>query len=222
MNYVIDRKVTPDIADAIEFVLPAVSDDKTRYSMNGVYFGDLDDNVAIVATDGRRLHRVLVSRERFEAAGLAHTLEPREHSKGSSTAGSIWMIEKTRTGFVLASEVNGRFPDWNRVIPSEDSVQEVCKTILPKPKRGADRSKYLIFSQEVIKVAHLTKSFFNLRYLEDMAVDGREWKVSANMTKIDENNPSLLSPIRFDSDDWLAVIMPCVHPDGFAFGGKTY
>ena len=60
MNYVIDRKVTPDIADAIEFVLPAVSDDKTRYCMTGVYFGDLDDNVAIVATDARRLHRVLV------------------------------------------------------------------------------------------------------------------------------------------------------------------
>ena len=73
----------PDIDDSSFFAVPAdefrrmisqtvfaVSDDETRYFMNGVYFERLQDGLAMVATDGRRL--AYIKRDIVEEIGRAH------------------------------------------------------------------------------------------------------------------------------------------------------
>lgn len=217
MTNVIERRETSAIADIIEFVLPAVSDDDTRYFMTGVYFELEGDEVHIVATDGRRLHRGTVSLESFTAAGLEHVLQERKY-----TTGSIWHVEKTKTGYVLAREIEGQFPNWRRVIPTTEATEDVGEVTIPKPSRGANHHKYLPFSQAAFEIAHRTRSFFNIRFLEDMASDQRAWRIRADLSKIGTDQgahrvETLQTAIRFDCDHLQAVIMPCVVPDGFTF-----
>ncbi|MBP5451410.1 MAG: DNA polymerase III subunit beta [Treponema sp.] len=109
----------------------AVSEDETRYFMNGVYFEKKDDKLNLVATDGRRLSfaskSLLAGVSDFPAA-IVHPKILNIISKRSPDEGniSIAVVDKMiffrfgtyKFGSVL---LEGQFPNYARVIPENQA-----------------------------------------------------------------------------------------------------
>ena len=109
----------------------AVSEDETRYFMNGVYFEKKDDKLNLVATDGRRLSfaskSLLAGVSDFPTA-IVHPKILNIISKRSPDEGniSIAVVDKMiffrfgtyKFGSVL---LEGQFPNYARVIPENQA-----------------------------------------------------------------------------------------------------
>ncbi|QQO10015.1 DNA polymerase III subunit beta [Breznakiella homolactica] len=120
-----------DFKDMIQQTVFAVSDDETRYFMNGVFFEKQDSHLTMVATDGRRL--AYISKEAgsdikdFEGI----IIPPKILSLIMKRAGdegpvSISVTDKTifiQFGSYHLSSVliEGQFPNYRRVIPESQS-----------------------------------------------------------------------------------------------------
>lgn len=120
------------LAEALTHARPAMSNEETRYYLNGVQFerradDDGADALFVVATDGHRLHHVrLAAPEGCEA--LADSIVPRkavpiiqtlcaESRVDVAFAPGKMRIEAGET--VLVSKlIDGNFPDWRRVLPA--------------------------------------------------------------------------------------------------------
>jgi DNA polymerase-3 subunit beta len=118
-----------DLKEMIEQTIFAVSDDETRYFMNGVYMEKADGGLVLVATDGRRLS--FVKRE-FEAniPEFKGVIVPPKVlalvAKRAPDEGivEIAVTEKSifiRFGTYRISSVliEGQFPNYQKVIPGE-------------------------------------------------------------------------------------------------------
>jgi DNA polymerase III subunit beta len=105
----------------------AVSDDETRYFMNGVYLEYVDGRLMMVATDGRRLSHVAKTVD-GEVAPFPGVIVPpkvlnmvRKQASGEGTV-RIAVTEKS-VYFDLDSQklssslIEGQFPNYQRVIP---------------------------------------------------------------------------------------------------------
>ncbi|OJF76573.1 MAG: DNA polymerase III subunit beta [Treponema sp. CETP13] len=116
-----------EFKDMVTQTIFAVSDDETRFFMNGVYFEKKDDNLILVATDGRRL--AFISKPVFQGID---TFEPAivppkilsSILKHASSEGniSIAIIEKMIffkfDSYSFSSVlIDGQFPNYSRVIP---------------------------------------------------------------------------------------------------------
>lgn len=107
----------------------AVSEDETRYFMNGVYFEKKEDNLVLVATDGRRLayasKTVLGGVMDFPSA-IVHPKVLNIVAKHASDEGNISvaivdkMIFFRFANYELSSTLlDGQFPNYQRVIPEQ-------------------------------------------------------------------------------------------------------
>jgi DNA polymerase III subunit beta len=126
----------------------AMSNEETRYYLNGVYLHEAESEgvqvLRAVATDGHRLSRVEVPLP-SGAAGIAGAIIPRK------TIGEIGKLledapnevqisvsdSKIRFVFgdtILSSKlIDGNFPDYNRVIPmNNDVLMEIGTVVLSK------------------------------------------------------------------------------------------
>ncbi|MDR3174598.1 MAG: DNA polymerase III subunit beta [Treponema sp.] len=116
-----------DFKDMVNQTIFAVSDDETRYFMNGVFFEKTEDKVIMVATDGRRLAYISKpassSIEDFSGIiippKILNVLTKRAGDEGSV---SISVTDKTifmKFGSYNLSSVllEGQFPNYRRVIP---------------------------------------------------------------------------------------------------------
>jgi DNA polymerase-3 subunit beta len=116
-----------DFVDMIGQTVFAVSDDETRYFMNGVYFETVDGKLTMVATDGRRLS--FVSRGTDQPVGdfdgvivppKVLTLVRRLVSGEGPLSVAItdkhvyFSFDNLR---VSSSLIEGQFPNYKRVIP---------------------------------------------------------------------------------------------------------
>ena len=224
----------------------AISTEETRYYLNGIYLHEADcDGTAVlraVATDGHRLASIEVPLP-LGAKGMPGVIVPRktvteirklieETDDDISIAISETKIRFAFEGAVLTSKlIDGTFPDYDRVIPTEnDKVLEV------DTKRFSDAvgrvSAISTEKSRAIKLAltngNLTLSAnsaendsaieelavnytaeeieigFNSRYLLDISqqIDG----ASARFTLADAASPTLVA----DADDKSAlyVLMP--------------
>lgn len=126
-----------DLIDMINQTIFAVSDDETRYFMNGVYLENLDGSIIMVATDGRRLS--FISRKIGEKVSdfegviippkilnLLRRLCPGE--------GNLYIAVSDKNIFVkfgavkLSSNlIEGQFPKYDRVIPESQDFELVVK-----------------------------------------------------------------------------------------------
>jgi DNA polymerase-3 subunit beta len=120
-----------DLKDMISQTIFAVSDDETRYFMNGVFFEKRDEKIIMVATDGRRLAYI----EKEVSAGIEDfsgiIVPPKILSIITKRAGdeglvAISITDKTifvRFGSYQLSSVliEGQFPNYQRVIPENQS-----------------------------------------------------------------------------------------------------
>jgi DNA polymerase III subunit beta len=116
-----------DFNEMVTRTLFAVSDDETRYFMNGVYLEKKDDSLVMVATDGRRL--AFISRKlSLRMENLKGVILPPKIlqivRKLSSGEGALSLALTDKNVFVRIGATNlssnlidGQFPDYRRVIP---------------------------------------------------------------------------------------------------------
>jgi DNA polymerase-3 subunit beta len=116
-----------DFIEMVSKTVFAVSDDETRYFMNGIFVEKKDDVLVMVATDGRRLayisRKIPVPMENFRSVILPPKILM-IIKKLSSGEGSLSLALTDKNIFVrmegknLASSlIDGQFPDYRRVIP---------------------------------------------------------------------------------------------------------
>ena len=117
----------------------AVSDDETRYFMNGVYFEKKEDKLVLVATDGRRLayaeKAVLAGVADFPAA-IVHPKILNVVAKHASDEGNVSVAIVDKMIFFnfanyefSATLIDGQYPNYARVIPESQAHSfKVLKT----------------------------------------------------------------------------------------------
>ena len=137
-----------DLIEMITQTIFAVSDDETRYFMNGVYLENLDGDLVMVATDGRRLS--FVSNKPVqpipEFSGII--VPPKVLNlirRLASGEGSVQLAIAEKNLFVQfdnqrisSALIEGQFPNYRRVIPESqehrvlvrrDELQEALKRV---------------------------------------------------------------------------------------------
>ena len=120
-----------DFIDMIDQTIFSVSTDETRYFMNGVYIENIDNNLTMVATDGRRLS--YISRpfgrdvKTFEtiivppkALNLIRKLLSGEGSI-SISVDNKHIFAKVADQCISSTLIEGQFPNYKRVIPKEQT-----------------------------------------------------------------------------------------------------
>jgi len=122
-----------DIIEMISQTVFAVSDDETRYYMNGVYLEKTDDGIVMVATDGRRLSYIAKKPENHVADFQAVIVPPKilnRVRKLASGEGTISLAVTDKNVFIKfdnqkisSALIEGQFPNYQRVIPTEQKFQ---------------------------------------------------------------------------------------------------
>lgn len=122
----------------------AISNEETRYYLNGVFFKGAAGKLTAVATDGHRLARHVVAAPTSDgAAEFAGVIVPRKLCgmlpKGEiNIAVSESRIRLAAGDMVMESKlIDGTFPDYDRVIPQENPVNFTVDR--EDIMRGADR-----------------------------------------------------------------------------------
>ncbi|PKA40422.1 DNA polymerase III subunit beta [Rhizobium sullae] len=111
-----------DLAALFGPVAFAISDESTRYYLNGIFFRGYDGKSVAVATDGHRLSRHIT----VETAPFEGVIVPRKTvgllPKGSVNVSISQQKIRIQSGdFILVSKlIDGTFPDYERVIPKNN------------------------------------------------------------------------------------------------------
>ena len=124
-----------DILEMISQTIFAVSDDETRYFMNGVYMESVDGKLIMVATDGRRLSFISKPVDPSIKTFDGVIIPPKILTlirRLSSGEGNISLAVTDKSAFVkfdnqkLSSNlIEGQFPNYNRVIPESQDYEIV-------------------------------------------------------------------------------------------------
>lgn len=120
-----------DIKEMIAQTSFAVSEDETRYFMNGVFFEKKGDNLNMVATDGRRLSfvskSILAGISEFPSA-IVHPKILNIILKHAQEEGNIFVAVVDKMIFFKfgnykfgAALLEGQFPNYERVIPEHQA-----------------------------------------------------------------------------------------------------
>lgn len=122
-----------DLIDMISQTIFSISDDETRYFMNGVYMEKQENTIIMVATDGRRLSFI---RKEFSSAlpdfegviippKVLHLVK-----KLASGEGSLKLAVTDKNIFIefdnqkiSSNLIEGQFPNYKRVIPEKQDFQ---------------------------------------------------------------------------------------------------
>jgi DNA polymerase-3 subunit beta len=148
-----------DFIEMVSRTLFAVSDDETRYFMNGIFLEKRDDSLIMVATDGRRLafisRKIPVRMENLKGVILPPKILQivRRLSSGEGSL-SLALTDKNvfiRMGATRLSSnlIDGQFPDYRRVIPDN---QKYRATVEKKALEDALRRVSLLVEQKSRKV----------------------------------------------------------------------
>ena len=128
-----------DFREMVSQTVFAVSDDETRYFMNGVYFEKKDSSLVMVATDGRRLAYIEkkpdVDIPDFKGViippKILNLVMKRSGDEGSI---SIYVTEKMifihfGSYYVSSLLIEGQFPNYKRVIPESQSFSFIVNRV---------------------------------------------------------------------------------------------
>ena len=116
-----------DFKEMVQQTIFAISDDETRYFMNGVFFEKADDNFIMVATDGRRLAYIKKPADSAVKDIPGIIIPPKILNVIIKRAGDEGMVKISVTekfvfiqfgSYKLSSIlIEGQFPNYVRVIP---------------------------------------------------------------------------------------------------------
>ena len=116
-----------DFIDMVAQTIFAISDDETRYFMNGVYMEKNEDRLIMVATDGRRLSYISNAPDGTVPDFSGIIIPPKVLGlvrKLASGEGELNIAVSDKTLFVrfdsqkvTSTLIDGQFPNYSRVIP---------------------------------------------------------------------------------------------------------
>lgn len=137
----------------------AVSDDETRYFLNGVYLERTEEGLRMVATDGKRLSLASSSAPVTAAAFKGVIVPPKIFAllrKLASGEGSLRIAITDKNVFfalsryrVFSNLIDAQFPNYDRVIPKKQSRRIVVER---EPLSDALRRVSLLVEQKSHKV----------------------------------------------------------------------
>lgn len=182
----------------------AVSEDETRYFLNGVYFEKKEDNLNLIATDGRRLSfaskSLLAGQNDFPSA-IVHPKILNIIQKHAPEEGNIFVaiIDKMiffkfgnyKFGSVL---IEGQFPNYERVIPEhqEHSFQvnkndftSALKRVSQMIDKKAGRI-YLNINSGVLKITSPQSDLGSADEEIPCEYDGQSYTIALNYRYIEE------------------------------------
>lgn len=224
---------TTDLAALFAQVAFAISTEKTRYYLNGVYLHTVNGHVRAVATDGHRMARA-------DGAAIAPTIPgiivPRK-TVGLLPAGEVAIevsdtkIRITAGSTVLVSKlIEGTFPDYERVTPKNNDklatvdrsalLEAVDRVSIVASERGGKAIK-LVAAGGLVTLSATNSDGgaasedlaaddaaemivgYNSGYLADML--RAVGGTTAKFAWSDAGAPTLITG---DNDNWLGVLMP--------------
>jgi DNA polymerase-3 subunit beta len=205
-----------DFKDMVLQTVFAVSDDETRYFMNGVFFEKRDEKLIMVATDGRRLAYI----EKEVGAGIKDfsgiIVPPKILNIIIKRAGDEGLVDIAITdktifikfgSYQLSSVlIEGQFPNYQRVIPENqrfsfsvdrfemlDALKRVSLLVEQKSRRV-----YLGVSPEKISISSEESDIGSAEEEIPCKYDGDEVSIALNYRYIEE-------PLKVMSADELCV-----------------
>ena len=225
-----------DLKEMIEETIFAVSDDETRYFMNGVFFEKAEGKFVMVATDGRRLAFI----NKTAGAGvqdfsgiiippkILNTVMRRAGDEGMA---GICVTDKTifiQFGSYRLSSVliEGQFPNYRRVIPETQTRSFTVKRLemLDALKRVSllveqkSHRVYLGLSPGALSVYCEENDIGNAREEIPCKYDGEELSIALNYRYLEE--PFKVMPVEdisilFTEPNKTITIMPVPEKDFF-------
>jgi len=126
-----------EIIEMVSQTIFAVSDDETRYFMNGVYMENQEGALSLVATDGRRLSFISKSFvdqiPEFDAIIVPpkalHLLRKLSSGEGNVkiAVGEKNLFMQFDNQKISSNLIDGQFPNYKRVIPEQQKYQATIK-----------------------------------------------------------------------------------------------
>jgi DNA polymerase-3 subunit beta len=187
-----------DLKDALRKTAYAISNDETRYVLNGILFSFKDARLTMVATDGRRLALIDMEVE-FPQSDEVEVIIPtkciNEISRLVSDTGELKMaVTQNQVAFdvgtarLVSKLVEGNYPNYRQVIPSEVServtlertlflaaVQRV--SLLASEKSNSVK---LMLTQDNLEIAANTPDVGEARESIPLAYKGKEISIAFN------------------------------------------
>jgi DNA polymerase-3 subunit beta len=126
-----------DFIEMIVKTIYAISDDETRFFLNGVYFEKEDGKFNMVASDGRRLALISKDCGSFRGSFPGVIIPPkilnivRKNSSGEGnlafaiTDKNIFM--KIENRLFSSSLIEGKFPNYQKIIPDKNETKVTVK-----------------------------------------------------------------------------------------------
>jgi DNA polymerase-3 subunit beta len=193
-----------DFKDMIQQTIFAVSDDETRYFMNGVFFKKEEDKMIMVATDGRRLAYVeKLAGEKIEDF-IGVIIPPKVLGILMRRAGDEGLIGISITdknifinfGYYSLSSVliDGQFPNYQRVIPESQNYsftvnrQETLEALKRVSLLVEQKSRrvYLGLAPGFMSVSSEESDIGNAKEEIPCKYDGEEVSIALNYRYIEE------------------------------------
>jgi DNA polymerase-3 subunit beta len=224
-----------DMKDMIGQTIFAISDDETRYFMNGVYFEKADNKFVMVATDGRRL--AFVNKNISGIPDFPGVIIPPKilnivlKRAGDEGMAGISITDKTifiQFGSYKLSSVliEGQFPNYSRVIPENqtkrftvnrsemlDALKRVSLLVEQKSHR-----LYLTLSSGSVSVYCEESDIGNAKEEIPCKYDGEEVTIALNYRYLEEPfkvmNTEEIS-VLFSDPNKTITILPAPEKDFF-------
>ena len=223
-----------DLKEMIKETIFAVSNDETRYYMNGIYFEKAEENFVMVATDGRRLalmkKKALPGPPDFKGiiipAKILNIVLKRAGDEGMARICVTDKIIFIQFGSYRLSSVliEGQFPNYRRVIPESqvnsftvnriemfDALKRVSLLVEEKSHRV-----YLALSSGAISVYCEENDIGNAREEISCKYEGEEHTIALNYRYLEEPFKVMSVDeisINFTDPNKTITIMPFPKPE---------
>jgi DNA polymerase-3 subunit beta len=204
-----------DFKDMIQQTIFAVSDDETRYFMNGVFFKKEGDKMIMVATDGRRL--AYAEKPAGDAEDFGGVIIPPKIlgilMRRAGDEGLIGISITDKNIFISFGSYNlssvlidGQFPNYQRVIPESQNFSFTVNRLetLEAFKRVSllveqkSRRVYMGLSSGVMSVSSEESDIGNAREEIPCKYAGEEVSIALNYRYIEE-------PFKVITDEEISI-----------------
>ncbi len=122
-----------DFIDMIQKTIYAISDDETRFFLNGVYFEKIDGKLNMVASDGRRLALITKNAEKLKGSFPGVIIPPKILNivkKNASGEGNLLFAITDKNIFIKLENrlfssnlIEGKFPNYQKIIPEKNEYK---------------------------------------------------------------------------------------------------
>jgi len=224
-----------DFKEMVSQTVFAVSDDETRFFMNGVFLEKTEGKLVMVATDGRRLAYINKELENVEdftgiivPPKILNIITKRSGDEGLIAISVTSKIIFIRFGSYSLSSIliEGQFPNYRKVIPEEqassfiinrkemlDALRRVSLLVEQKSNRI-----YIGLKPEVLEIYSEEGEIGDAKEEIPCKFEGEEISLALNYRYMEEPFKSINSDeicIRFTNPSKAITIMPVPETDFF-------